>query len=104
MKSCGGSAWKPYNRMPIGVHHYMDSYESFVSRQTDARASFKSKDKWLERSRLDQSSTADDELREWMNGFFDEKGETIALELLEGAGVAPEMSLSMEREGGTKTE
>ena len=84
-------AYGEYNYIPLGIHHYLGSWEIF-SYKDDVRNSFKrSKDWWMKKATQNVSGGPDDEARPWLNGFVKLVGEDAALYLLEGAGL-PESS------------
>ncbi|KAL7540482.1 hypothetical protein ACHAWF_006883 [Thalassiosira exigua] len=82
----GGEKFRNYGTLPLGIHHYLGSWESYSFRQ-DARAGWlRSYDIWLEQS-TKQEGGKDDEICSWAKGFEKEVGESAARELLRDAGL-----------------
>ena len=76
------TAMRQYGYLPLGIHHYLGSLESYVFRNDANHA----KANWLDVG-TNQDGGADDEIRPWIQGFFDSMGISLAYELLQGAGV-----------------
>jgi len=103
------SEWVGYQQLPIGIHHYLGSWESYSfredARQTAETASIARTlstsnatyadqrgpppqhgwDSWRARSLAEQGGPSD-VIRPWIAGFVDLVGEDEASKLLEGAG------------------
>mmetsp|Transcript_8879 Transcript_8879/g.17602 ORF Transcript_8879/g.17602 Transcript_8879/m.17602 type:complete len:153 (+) Transcript_8879:2-460(+) len=78
------STYWSYGHVPLGIKHYLGSYDSFYFRD-DANNLRKKWEYWAH----SKDVGADDEIRPWIRGFCGSVGDTSALELLEGAGVLP---------------
>mmetsp|Transcript_3619 Transcript_3619/g.5637 ORF Transcript_3619/g.5637 Transcript_3619/m.5637 type:complete len:520 (-) Transcript_3619:83-1642(-) len=78
---------KLYGSTPLGIHHYLGSWESY-SREKDPRKDMKdsSKKKW-ERFAYGKAGGADDEIRPWIHGFLNLVGTEKAQYLLRNAGL-----------------
>lgn len=77
-----------YDEVPIGIHHYLGSWESYSSREDARKGTLRNVNVWTERSVL-QSGGADDEVRPWLEGFVREVGVETAGNLLRMGGIPP---------------
>jgi hypothetical protein len=85
IEMCKSKSFLPYT-LPIGIHHYLGSWEQYSYRD-DARDggdahSYKT---WQRKGSALVST--DDEIRPWIRGFVNMVGNGTALSLLEGAGL-----------------
>jgi hypothetical protein len=85
VKSCPG-AFIDYKDSPLGLHHYLGSWEAYSYREDARKGGLRSYDVWLQRS-IVQSGGPDDIIRPWIQGFVDLVGEEAARELLKDAGI-----------------
>lgn len=76
-----------YSEVPLGIHHYLGSWEAFSCREDARMGSWRhSKEKWEKRARLKRGG-ADDQLRPWINGFVKMVGPQTAKFLLRKSGI-----------------
>ena len=73
-----------YGAIPFGIHHYLGSLESYMYR--DNANPDKIPSTWRSSSNK-KDGGADDEIRPWIQGFYDSMGASLASELLQRAGV-----------------
>ncbi|KAL7460540.1 hypothetical protein ACHAXS_000987 [Conticribra weissflogii] len=78
------STYWSYGHVPLGIQHYLGSYDSFYFRD-DANNIRKKWEYWA----YGKDGGEDDEIRPWIRGFCHSVGESMAVELLDGAGVVP---------------
>jgi len=81
-------AWVKYNSLPLGIHHYLGSWEAFSFREDARKGTLRTREKWLERSILDKGGV-DDEVRPWIAGFVANVGPAASKYLLQDAGLPP---------------
>jgi len=76
-----------YSEVPVGIHHYLGSWEAFSCRDDARMGSWRHSDnKWTKRAELNEGG-ADDNARPWIAGFVKQVGQDTAQELLEEVGV-----------------
>jgi len=105
----GGSAHKPiegtcptsvslnYGKIPLGIHHYLGSWESYSFRDDARKGTLRNREVWEERS-VKQDGGADDEIRPWIQGFVRLVGDEQAKYLLKDAGLSSNFTRSAEEE------
>lgn len=79
--------FQKYNDLPLGIHHYYGSWESFQYRE-DARKGkdgMKTYEAWAEYA-LSKRGGADDDILPWMAAFYKVMGRKRSAQLLRGAG------------------
>ncbi|CAJ1957897.1 unnamed protein product [Cylindrotheca closterium] len=79
--------WRDYGSFPLGIHHYLGSWESYSFRDDARKGTLRRRDIWLSRAESEQGGS-DDEIREWIAGFTKATGDDLARELLSGAGLS----------------
>jgi len=94
IKLCPDAGVK-YNALPLGIHHYLGSFEAYSFREDARKGSIRTYDVWKERSTL-AAGGADDILRPWIAGFVEWVGEEEARVLLRDAGLPPGYKKSQE--------
>jgi len=87
--------WVQYDAIPLGIHHYLGSFESYSFRDDTRKGGIKTYDVWKERSTL-SAGGVDDFLRPWIAGFVELVGEEEAQLLLRDAGLPPDYKKSKE--------
>lgn len=88
------SPWLTY-KLPIGLHHYIGSWEQYNYRKNDARDGLndrRGRAVWMERGKT--SAVRDDEVRPWIQGFanFLRNDTAEVKRLLKGAGLSSKRS------------
>lgn len=91
---CPYTGWA-YDALPLGIHHYLGSFESYSFREDARKGMMRSYDVWKERSTL-AGGGVDDILRPWIAGFVEWAGEEEARRLLRDAGLPPDYKKSEE--------
>jgi len=84
-----------YDKLPLGIHHYLGSFESYSFREDARKGSIKTYDVWKNRSDL-AAGGVDDIIRPWIAGFVAWVGEEEARLLLQDAGLPPNYTKSQE--------
>lgn len=79
--------WRNYGSLPLGIHHYLGSWESYAFRDDSRKGTLRSRDKWMERAKS-EAGGSDDEIRQWVEGFAKDAGDVLARELLSNAGLS----------------
>jgi len=79
--------YRRYSSIPLGIHHYLGSWESYSFRDDARKGTLRTYDKWFKNSNR-TTGGADDEIRPWIVGFVQEFGTTLAQELLKDVGLA----------------
>ena len=82
-----GKLWEDYGSLPLGIHHYLGSWESYAFRDDARKGVLRRRKIWNERAEWNEGGS-DDEIREWIEGFVSNTGEVLARELLSGAGLS----------------
>ena len=77
-----------FSRVPLGIYHYLGSWEAYSFREDARDGSNRSYEKWKEKA-LKADGGADDLMRHWIGGFVDMVGEDTAKRLFEGQGLPP---------------
>jgi hypothetical protein len=83
------NSWVGYNQLPLGIHHYLGSWESYSFRNDARRGSMRNRNTW-EKKAVQQRGGPDDEVRPWMQGFVTMVGAPEAQRLLQDAGLPPD--------------
>eukprot|EP00526_Cylindrotheca_closterium_P005204 CAMPEP_0113610522 /NCGR_PEP_ID=MMETSP0017_2-20120614/5073_1 /TAXON_ID=2856 /ORGANISM="Cylindrotheca closterium" /LENGTH=617 /DNA_ID=CAMNT_0000519419 /DNA_START=47 /DNA_END=1897 /DNA_ORIENTATION=+ /assembly_acc=CAM_ASM_000147 len=89
----GKRAWRDYGSLPLGIHHYLGSWESYSFRDDARKGTLRRHDIWLERAKS-EAGGSDDEIRDWIGGFTratstgNDDDDVLARELLSGAGLS----------------
>jgi hypothetical protein len=79
------------------VNHYVGNWEYYSFRKNDGRqGGVKNHKKWQRESTV-QGGTSGDDIRPWIGGFVDYFGETKAAWLLEGIGLDPNYTATVEK-------
>jgi len=86
LKALCPDIWIDFGRLPIGVYHYLGSWESFSYREDARDGHIRSYEKWQGLAGR-QEGGADDVLRPWISGFVDLIEEEAAKPLLRDAGL-----------------
>ena len=71
-----GTMWKNYGDSPLGIHHYLGSWESYSYRDDSRKNTLRSHEIWKKRS-TKKHGGADDELRPWIQGFVRSMGNSL---------------------------
>jgi hypothetical protein len=77
-----------YNWSPIGLRHYLGSWEAYSFKNDARKGTLRNYDNWKAQA-FDQGGGADDSVRPWISGFIDSVGEDAAKFLLQDAGLPP---------------
>lgn len=77
-----------YNRLPLGIYHYLGSWESYSYREDARDGLHRSRDRWMQRA-TKNSGGVDDHMRHWMTGFVNMVGEDSAKQLFSQQGLPP---------------
>jgi hypothetical protein len=87
------SPWNQYDQLPIGIHHYLGSWESYSYRDDARKGTLHTWEAWEDRGAR-RLGGPDDEIRPWIGGFVDMVGEKEAARLLQDAGLPPDYRMS----------
>ena len=85
-----------YDHFPMGLHHYLSSWNTYSYRDDAAKGGQHSRQVWLERSVL-QAGGPDDDARLWLQGLVDTHGPALVQEMLRHAGLPKNYTQSEEQ-------
>jgi len=89
LKDVCPKAFYNFDKLPIGVYHYLGSWESFSYRDDARDGHIRSYEKWADLA-YKRGGGPDDFLRPWIRGFVDLVGEEAAKHLFRDAGLPRE--------------
>lgn len=94
---CPTSPYVQYGGIPLGIHHYLGSWESYSYRDDARKGNVRNREEWEKRS-VNQQGGADDEIRLWIQGFVGLVGTEDSKTLLKDAGLPSNFSRSAAEE------